>query len=179
MSLTLRKSMIVSWWLIISSYQLCWHESGSGTVYWMWPCCRMTTIVITMITWNVLLIIQHWQRLAPSGPDRPKGRWSHAATFVTQSQLGIHCNLLLLVGGYIYDDSWICNLNDVKWMKVSVACKWAVIHALTHHSHSSEDCKDGCCVKYALLWVVFEVGPEFIANRNSHPLCSCVWVHEN
>ena len=81
--------------------------------------------------------MQHWQRLATSGPERPGGRWFHAAMSFTQSQLGMQDDLLLLVGGDPNDDSWICNLKDAKWMKVSVASKWAVMHALTHNAHSS------------------------------------------
>ena len=81
--------------------------------------------------------MQHWQRLTPNGPERPGGRWGHAAMSITQSQLGIQGNLLLLVGGVHNNDGWICDLENVKWMKVSVACRWAVMHVLTHNTRLS------------------------------------------
>ena len=68
--------------------------------------------------------MQDWQKLAPRGPDRPRGRDSHAATYFKLSQLnGVEGNLLLIVGGWTNDDSWICDLDSVKWKRVSVACK--------------------------------------------------------
>ena len=73
-------------------------------------------------------MMQDWQRLAPRGPDRPGGRRSHAATYIKLSQLGVEGNLLLIVGGIGDDDSWICDLDSVEWKRVSVACKWAVMH---------------------------------------------------
>ena len=42
-------------------------------------------------------------------------------------------NLLLILGGFPYDDSWICDINTVKWNRVSVECKWMVVHSLTHY----------------------------------------------
>ena len=81
--------------------------------------------------------MQDWQKLAPHGPDRPGERWAHAATYLKQSHLGLEGNLLLIVGGLPNDGSWICDLDSVQWKRVSVAYKWAVMHALTHNTHSS------------------------------------------
>ena len=80
--------------------------------------------------------MQHWQRLAPHGPDRPGERWGHAASYLIQPQLGMQGDLLLVVGGFESDDGWICDINNVKWMRVSVACKWTLMHALKHNTHS-------------------------------------------
>ena len=81
--------------------------------------------------------MQYWQKLAPRGPDRPRERWGHTATYLKLSHLEEERNPLLIVGGYGHDDSWICDLDSVQWKRVSVACKWAVMHALTHNTHSS------------------------------------------
>ena len=92
--------------------------------------------------------MQDWQKLAPHGPDRPGARRDHAATYFNVSQLKcVEGNLLLIVGGFFDDDSWICDLDSVQWKRVSVACNWAVMHAFTHNIHSSEDCKNGSCAK--------------------------------
>ena len=89
--------------------------------------CQNFTIVHT-----VLFLLQHWQRLAQPGPDRPGPRWSHAATSFTQSQLG---NLLLVVGGVGSKGSWIFGMQTKIWKRVSVANNWAMTHALTHNTH--------------------------------------------
>ena len=81
--------------------------------------------------------MQDWQKLAPRGPGRPGGMWGHAATYFRLSQLGVESNLLLIIGGVVYNESWICDLDSVQWKRVSVACKWAVNHALTQNAHSS------------------------------------------
>ena len=75
--------------------------------------------------------MQDWQKLAPCGPDRPGERLYHAATYFTLSQPG--GNLLLIMGGLVEAESWICDLDSVHWKRVSVACKCAVMHALTHN----------------------------------------------
>ena len=81
-------------------------------------------------------MMQEWQKLAPHGPDRPGARDAQAAAYFQLSQLRVDGNLLLIVGGYLDDDSWICDLDRVQWKKVSVACtcKWAVIWL---HSHTT------------------------------------------
>ena len=81
--------------------------------------------------------MQDWQKLTPRGPDRPGRRSDHAATYFKLSQLGVDANLLLIVGGYPDDDSWICDLDSVQWKRVSVACSRVVMHALKHNAHSS------------------------------------------
>ena len=67
--------------------------------------------------------MQDWQKLAPRGPDRPVGRRDHAATYLKVSHPGVEGNLLLIMGGFLDDDSWICDLDSVKWKRVSIACK--------------------------------------------------------
>ena len=65
--------------------------------------------------------MQHWQRLAPHGPDMPMERASHAVVCLT-SELDIDSTLLLLLGGTPNVDCWICNMQDMLWQRVSVAC---------------------------------------------------------
>ena len=89
--------------------------------------CKNFTIVYT-----VLFLLQHWQRLATRGPDRPGLKWGHAATSFRQSQLG---NLLLVMGGYGTEESWIFDIITRTWERVSVANNWAMTHALTHSTH--------------------------------------------
>ena len=84
--------------------------------------------------------MQHWETLAPSGPFIPKKRSDHAATYFTQSNLGMQGNLLLVVGGFRYDDSWICDLTTVEWKRVSVhTCAingLAMIHVVMYNRRS-------------------------------------------
>ena len=63
-----------------------------------------------------LSFMQHWQRLAPHGPDMPMARSGHAAICLT-SQLDIQITLLTL-GGYLTKDCWLCDMHKVKWIKV-------------------------------------------------------------
>ena len=79
-------------------------------------------------------MMQNWQKFAPCGPDRPGGRGYHAATHFKLSQIGLEGSQLLIVGGFPNDDSWMCDLESVQWKRVSVACKWAVMHPLTQHT---------------------------------------------
>ena len=81
-----------------------------------------------------MFVMQYWQKLAPRGPNRPGAKYGHAATYLKLSQLHVEGNKLLIVGGHTNDDSWICDLESVQWKRVSVACKWAVMHALTHNT---------------------------------------------
>ena len=80
----------------------------------------------------VLFPLQHWQRLAKHGPDRPEPRCDHAATSFTLSQLG---NLLLVVGGVESKGSWIIDVRTKRSKRVSVANNWVMTHALTHNTH--------------------------------------------
>ena len=66
-----------------------------------------------------LSFMQHWQKLSPHGPDAPMERWDHAATCFTSQSLGIKNTLLLILGGYINTGCWLCDVQDVKWMRVS------------------------------------------------------------
>ena len=84
-----------------------------------------------------MYVMQEWQKLLPRGPDSPGARESHAAAYFKVTQLDVKGNLLLIVGGFRNADSWICDLDSVQWKRVSVGCKWAVMHALTHNTHSS------------------------------------------
>ena len=88
---------------------------------------------LTIVHTNaVLFLLQHWQRLAQHGPDRPGWKWCHAATSFTHSWLG---NLLLLVGGYGSEGGWIFYGRTSVWKRVSVANNWTMTHALIHNTH--------------------------------------------
>ena len=50
----------------------------------------------------------------------PMERAGHAATLCTP-QLGLHGTLLLVLGGVLNHDCWICSVQDVQWKRVSVA----------------------------------------------------------
>ena len=77
-----------------------------------------------------LSFMQHWQRLAPQGPNIPRARSIHAADCL-MSQLGIETTLFTL-GGLPNKDGWLCNLHTVKWMKVGFVFEKVVTQALTH-----------------------------------------------
>ena len=78
-----------------------------------------------------LSFMQHWQRLAPHGPDLPMERWGHAAICFTP-QLDLQSTLLLILGGYPNKDCWLCDVQGVKWMRVSFVCEKVVTQALNH-----------------------------------------------
>ena len=80
----------------------------------------------------VLFLLQHWQRLAQRGPDRPGRRLGHAATSFEQPQFG---HFLLVVGGYGSRGGWIFHMGTKTWERVSVENNWSVTHALTHNTH--------------------------------------------
>ena len=67
--------------------------------------------------------MQHWQKLSPHGPDTPMERSGHAAVCFTSQLLGLQRTLLLTLGGYPNNDCWLCDVQGVKWMKVSLVCE--------------------------------------------------------
>ena len=70
-----------------------------------------------------LSFMQDWQKLSPRGPDSPMDRWGHGATCFTSCLLDIQSILLLILGGYPYEDFWLCDVRGVKWMLVSLVCE--------------------------------------------------------
>ena len=70
---------------------------------------------------TVPFLLQHWQRLAQHGPDRPGPKWDHAAISSTRSQLG---NFLFVLGGSGrgWLDLWYAEQN----MEEGECYKWLV-----------------------------------------------------
>ena len=136
-------------------------------------------------------MMQDWQSLASHGQGRPKGRFGHAATYYKVSQLGLKGNLLFITGGYLNDDSWICDLLSVKWKKVSIACTIGVkkrshsVYVLQAFSVSTvavfaqfqkrlckahslfiiHTLKNKCC--YAYLKTAYQRSPSTVASRST------------
>ena len=80
-----------------------------------------------------LSFMQHWQRLAPNGPDLPVAR-SHLAAVCLPSELDIHRTLLIL-GGHPNQDCWLCDVHTAKWMRVGFVCEKVVIRAVNYKIH--------------------------------------------
>ena len=112
---------------------------------------------------GLLFIMQHWQTLAPHGPDRLRETRTHSATYFRQPQLGIQGNLLFVVGGVPNADYWICDINNVEWKRVSAVCKWCSDKCTTHSSYDTKT-KMNLVGKYILLIVILEVAGECIKH---------------
>ena len=75
---------------------------------------------------------QHWQKLSPHGPDTPMERSGHAAICFTSQLLDLQSTLVLILGGRPDKvilgrrpdkDCWVCDVQAVKWMRVSLVCE--------------------------------------------------------
>ena len=91
---------------------------------------------MTACTVCCLSFMQHWQTLAPHGPDLPMER-SGLATACLPSQLFFQSTLLLILGGYPNRDCWISDILAQKWMSVGLVCEKVVMvkHWLIRHFH--------------------------------------------
>ena len=72
-----------------------------------------------------LSLMQHWERLAPSGPKLPRESCQHAATTFTP-HLPQQQPILVILGGLARTDCWMCNLKSGKWTEVGFVCEKVV-----------------------------------------------------
>ena len=62
--------------------------------------------------------MQHWEQVAPSGPDCPMVKSVHAAAYFTLSEEGKQSHHLMILGGRPVGDAWICDVKNWLWKKV-------------------------------------------------------------
>ena len=121
--------LVVSWWYE-PPLLLCIQWCVPMTVCMGWECMAVMSIIgpVLVLQWRHCndsmhfspSFMQHWQRLAPHGPEVPLERSGHAAICLT-SLLDLQNTLLVILGGYPNKDCWICNIHAQKWMRVGFA----------------------------------------------------------
>ena len=72
-----------------------------------------------------LSLMQHWERVAPSGPKLPMKRSRHAATTFTPLQPHQQ-PILVILGGVSSADVWMCDLKSGRWTEVGFVCEKVV-----------------------------------------------------
>ena len=76
--------------------------------------------------YGMLSLMQHWEKLVPHGPEKPRGRWGHAVSIIHSPLKGDQQTLLLVTGGIDasynnISDAWLLSIGDgASWREVSV-----------------------------------------------------------
>ena len=69
--------------------------------------------------YGLLSLLQHWEKLVPHGPEKPKGRMGHAVSIIHSPLKGDQQTLLLMTGGS-WSGSWLLSIGDgASWREVS------------------------------------------------------------
>ena len=76
--------------------------------------------------YGLLPLLQHWEKLVPHGPEKPRGRQGHAVSIIHTPLKEDQQTLLLATGGndglvQTLSDAWLLSIGDgATWTKVSV-----------------------------------------------------------
>ena len=76
--------------------------------------------------YGLLSLLQHWDKLVPHGPEKPRGRYGHAVSIIHSTLKGDQQTLLLVTGGEdepcdTFSDAWLLSIGDgASWREVSV-----------------------------------------------------------
>ena len=76
--------------------------------------------------YGLLSLLQHWEKLVPHGPEKPRGRHGPAVSIIHSPLKGDQQTLLLVTGGYhgsfeTLSDAWLLSIGDgASWREVSV-----------------------------------------------------------
>ena len=64
-----------------------------------------------------LSLMQHWQKVAPLGPNRPRERYLHVAITLVSHHDRQH-PLLFILGGHPNKDCWLYDIHARTWTRV-------------------------------------------------------------